>query len=25
MKLNGLQHIGIPTEDFTASKKFYES
>ena len=25
MKLNGLQHIGILTEDFTASKKFYES
>lgn len=25
MKLNGLQHIGIPTEDFGASKIFYES
>ncbi|HIE6527254.1 TPA: VOC family protein [Enterococcus faecium] len=25
MKLNGLQHIGIPTKDFGASKIFYES
>ena len=23
--LNGLQHIGIPTEDFAASQKFYET
>ncbi|WHA09262.1 VOC family protein [Enterococcus montenegrensis] len=25
MNLNGLQHIGIPTQDFAASQKFYES
>jgi lactoylglutathione lyase len=25
VKLNGLQHIGIPTGDFEASKNFYES
>jgi len=25
VKLNGLQHIGIPTKDFEASKIFYKS
>lgn len=25
MKLNGLQHIGIPTNNFQESKRFYQS